>query len=238
MTSAWSRVRCAATSTSSLGNRSGATEFGTRTETKNVNSLRSVERAVRSEMIRQAGLLDQGDPHLPGDAPLQRDARATPVPDRSKEEATDYRYFPEPDLVPIAPDGRRGSNHSRAGSARAARRPPGPRATDELDLSSGGPAVQMSERRRHRSRHRRDGGRRRAGRRRPATGGWATWPRRRTSREIEPGELGVISPAAGGPDRRAGGLDGSLSAGAGPSGRRRGAGDRGTTSTPWWPSAA
>ena len=39
----------------------GATEFGTRTETKNVNSLRSVERAVRSEMIRQAGLLDRGE---------------------------------------------------------------------------------------------------------------------------------------------------------------------------------
>ncbi|HSY15588.1 MAG TPA: Asp-tRNA(Asn)/Glu-tRNA(Gln) amidotransferase subunit GatB [Jatrophihabitantaceae bacterium] len=83
-------------------NRPGE-QWGTRTETKNVNSLRSVERAVRSEIIRQAGLLDGGVPikqetrHF---SETTGDTRAG----RSKEEATDYRYFPEPDLVPVAPD--------------------------------------------------------------------------------------------------------------------------------------
>ena len=83
-------------------NRPGE-EWGTRTETKNVNSLRSVERAVRSEMLRQADVLDDGGAvkqetrHF---AEQTGDTRSG----RSKEEATDYRYFPEPDLVPIAPD--------------------------------------------------------------------------------------------------------------------------------------
>jgi aspartyl-tRNA(Asn)/glutamyl-tRNA(Gln) amidotransferase subunit B len=78
-------------------------EWGTRTETKNVNSLRSVERAVRSEIIRQAGLLDQGVRIIQETRHFQEDTGDT-RPGRSKEEATDYRYFPEPDLVPIAPD--------------------------------------------------------------------------------------------------------------------------------------
>jgi aspartyl-tRNA(Asn)/glutamyl-tRNA(Gln) amidotransferase subunit B len=81
----------------------GSSEWGTRTETKNVNSLRSVERAVRSEIIRQAGLLDQGTRIIQETRHFSEttgDTRAG----RSKEEATDYRYFPEPDLVPIAPD--------------------------------------------------------------------------------------------------------------------------------------
>ncbi|BCY14623.1 Asp-tRNA(Asn)/Glu-tRNA(Gln) amidotransferase subunit GatB [Actinoplanes sp. L3-i22] len=78
-------------------------EWGTRTETKNVNSLRSVERAVRSEIIRQAGLLNEGTRIFQETRHFQEttgDTRAG----RSKETATDYRYFPEPDLVPIAPD--------------------------------------------------------------------------------------------------------------------------------------
>lgn len=78
-------------------------EWGTRTETKNVNSLRSVERAVRSEIIRQAGLLDKGERIIQETRHFQEDTGDT-RPGRSKEEATDYRYFPEPDLVPIAPD--------------------------------------------------------------------------------------------------------------------------------------
>ncbi|MEV8505564.1 Asp-tRNA(Asn)/Glu-tRNA(Gln) amidotransferase subunit GatB [Actinoplanes sp. NPDC051475] len=78
-------------------------EWGTRTETKNVNSLRSVERAVRSEIIRQAGLLDDGGRIIQETRHFQEDTGDT-RPGRSKEEATDYRYFPEPDLVPIAPD--------------------------------------------------------------------------------------------------------------------------------------
>ncbi len=81
----------------------GAREWGTRTETKNVNSLRSVERAVRSEMIRQAGLLDAGQRILQETRHFSETTGDT-RPGRSKEEATDYRYFPEPDLVPIAPD--------------------------------------------------------------------------------------------------------------------------------------
>ena len=80
-----------------------ATEWGTRTETKNVNSLRSVERAVRSEMIRQAEVLEQGGRIVQETRHFHEDTGTT-TSGRSKEEATDYRYFPEPDLVPVAPD--------------------------------------------------------------------------------------------------------------------------------------
>jgi aspartyl-tRNA(Asn)/glutamyl-tRNA(Gln) amidotransferase subunit B len=77
--------------------------WGTRTETKNVNSLRSVERAVRSEMLRQAALLDAGERILQETRHFSETTGDT-RPGRSKEEATDYRYFPEPDLVPVAAD--------------------------------------------------------------------------------------------------------------------------------------
>src|ERR671920_213785 len=83
-------------------NRPGE-EWGTRTETKNVNSLRSVERAVRSEIIRQAALLDAGGKIVQETRHFSEESGDT-RPGRSKETATDYRYFPEPDLVPIAPD--------------------------------------------------------------------------------------------------------------------------------------
>jgi aspartyl-tRNA(Asn)/glutamyl-tRNA(Gln) amidotransferase subunit B len=81
----------------------GSLEWGTRTETKNVNSLRSVERAVRHEMRRQAAVLDAGGRVLQETRHFHEDTGST-SPGRSKEEATDYRYFPEPDLVPVAPD--------------------------------------------------------------------------------------------------------------------------------------
>jgi aspartyl-tRNA(Asn)/glutamyl-tRNA(Gln) amidotransferase subunit B len=81
----------------------GSLEWGTRTETKNVNSLRSVERAVRFEMRRQAAVLDAGERVLQETRHFHEDTGST-SPGRSKEEATDYRYFPEPDLVPVAPD--------------------------------------------------------------------------------------------------------------------------------------
>ena len=81
----------------------GSLEWGTRTETKNVNSLRSVERAVRYEMRRQAAVLDAGERVLQETRHFHEDTGST-SPGRSKEEATDYRYFPEPDLVPVAPD--------------------------------------------------------------------------------------------------------------------------------------
>jgi aspartyl-tRNA(Asn)/glutamyl-tRNA(Gln) amidotransferase subunit B len=77
--------------------------WGTRTETKNVNSLRSVERAVRSEMLRQAELLDAGV-RIVQETRHFSETTGDTRPGRSKEEATDYRYFPEPDLVPVAPD--------------------------------------------------------------------------------------------------------------------------------------
>jgi len=77
--------------------------WGTRTETKNVNSLRSVERAVRSEMLRQAAVLDAGERVTQETRHFHEDTGDTTA-GRSKETATDYRYFPEPDLVPLAPD--------------------------------------------------------------------------------------------------------------------------------------
>jgi aspartyl-tRNA(Asn)/glutamyl-tRNA(Gln) amidotransferase subunit B len=83
--------------------RLGGTEWGTRTETKNVNSLRSVERAVRSEMLRQAALLDDGGRIVQETRHFHEDTGVS-TSGRSKEEATDYRYFPEPDLAPLAPD--------------------------------------------------------------------------------------------------------------------------------------
>src|SRR5215469_11865235 len=82
--------------------RRGAAEWGIRTETKNVNSLRSVERAVRFEIERQAALLDAGQRVVQETRHFHEDAGTTTA-GRSKEEAQDYRYFPEPDLVPIAP---------------------------------------------------------------------------------------------------------------------------------------
>ncbi len=81
---------------------SGATEFGIRTETKNVNSLKSVEVAVRYEMRRQAAVLDSGGRVHQETRHFHEDGYTSPG--RSKETAQDYRYFPEPDLEPIAPD--------------------------------------------------------------------------------------------------------------------------------------
>jgi aspartyl-tRNA(Asn)/glutamyl-tRNA(Gln) amidotransferase subunit B len=80
----------------------GSAEWGTRTETKNVNSLRSVERAVRYEIQRQAAVLDSGGRVIQETRHFQ-EATGTTTAGRSKEEAQDYRYFPEPDLVPVAP---------------------------------------------------------------------------------------------------------------------------------------
>jgi len=80
----------------------GSGSWGTRTETKNVNSLRSVERAVRSEMDRQADVLDAGQLVTLETRHFHEDSGTT-TSGRSKEEAQDYRYFPEPDLVPLAP---------------------------------------------------------------------------------------------------------------------------------------
>ena len=80
----------------------GASQWGTRTETKNVNSLRSVERAVHFEIERQAAVLDAGGRVKQETRHFHEDTGTT-TSGRSKEEAQDYRYFPEPDLVPVAP---------------------------------------------------------------------------------------------------------------------------------------
>jgi aspartyl-tRNA(Asn)/glutamyl-tRNA(Gln) amidotransferase subunit B len=80
----------------------GSTELGTKTELKNMNSFRFLERGIEAELARQRELIEAGEKvaqetlHFhPEDGTLH--------PLRSKEEAHDYRYFPEPDLVPIAP---------------------------------------------------------------------------------------------------------------------------------------
>jgi aspartyl-tRNA(Asn)/glutamyl-tRNA(Gln) amidotransferase subunit B len=80
----------------------GGAEWGTRSETKNVNSLRSVERAVRSEIERQGEVLAGGGRVVQETRHFHEDTGTT-TSGRSKEQAEDYRYFPEPDLVPIAP---------------------------------------------------------------------------------------------------------------------------------------
>ncbi|HJU98527.1 MAG TPA: Asp-tRNA(Asn)/Glu-tRNA(Gln) amidotransferase subunit GatB [Jiangellaceae bacterium] len=81
---------------------SGAAVLGTRTETKNVNSLRSVERAITYEIRRQAAVLSEGGKIVQETRHWHEDTGVT-TSGRWKEESEDYRYFPEPDLVPVAP---------------------------------------------------------------------------------------------------------------------------------------
>jgi aspartyl-tRNA(Asn)/glutamyl-tRNA(Gln) amidotransferase subunit B len=80
----------------------GSSELGTKTELKNMNSFRFLEQGIKAEIARQKGLVEAGDPVV------QETLHFDPVSGRlsslrSKEEAHDYRYFPEPDLVPVAP---------------------------------------------------------------------------------------------------------------------------------------
>jgi aspartyl-tRNA(Asn)/glutamyl-tRNA(Gln) amidotransferase subunit B len=76
--------------------------LGTRTETKNVNSMRSVERAVRYEIQRQAVILATGG-SITQETRHWHEDTGTTSPGRPKSDADDYRYFPEPDLLPVAP---------------------------------------------------------------------------------------------------------------------------------------
>nr|WP_314841691.1 Asp-tRNA(Asn)/Glu-tRNA(Gln) amidotransferase subunit GatB [uncultured Microbacterium sp.] len=80
----------------------GQEKLGTRTETKNVNSMRSVERAVRYEIQRQAQILADGGTIIQETRHWHEDTGAT-SPGRPKSDADDYRYFPEPDLLPVQP---------------------------------------------------------------------------------------------------------------------------------------
>ncbi len=76
--------------------------LGTRTETKNVNSLRSVERAIRYEIQRQAAILEKGGTITQETRHWHEDTGVTSA-GRPKSDADDYRYFPEPDLLPVEP---------------------------------------------------------------------------------------------------------------------------------------
>ncbi len=81
----------------------GSTEFGTRTELKNLNSFRALERGTAYELKRQADVLNGGE-HVKQETRGWDEDRQITVPQRSKEFAEDYRYFPEPDLPPLIVD--------------------------------------------------------------------------------------------------------------------------------------
>jgi aspartyl-tRNA(Asn)/glutamyl-tRNA(Gln) amidotransferase subunit B len=81
----------------------GNAELGTRTEIKNLNSFRALERSVAYEIERQTALLVQGQPVVQQTMGWD-EASGVTVPQRTKEEAHDYRYFPEPDLPPLVLD--------------------------------------------------------------------------------------------------------------------------------------
>ncbi|MGH2896091.1 MAG: Asp-tRNA(Asn)/Glu-tRNA(Gln) amidotransferase subunit GatB [Solirubrobacteraceae bacterium] len=112
----------------------GSTELGTKAELKNMNSFRFLERGVRAEIERQTKLVQAGD------AVAQETLHYDPVADRltslrSKEEAHDYRYFPEPDLVPLlVTDGIRAAAQAAIPELPAARME---RFEGELGLASG-----------------------------------------------------------------------------------------------------
>ena len=95
--------------------RAGTEAFGTRVEVKNMNSFRSVERAIAFEIERQAAILDAGET-LVMETRGWSDERAETYRMRAKETSDDYRYFPEPDLPPCG--------STRGGSPRSGRRCP------------------------------------------------------------------------------------------------------------------
>ncbi|MCM1026211.1 MAG: Asp-tRNA(Asn)/Glu-tRNA(Gln) amidotransferase subunit GatB [Roseburia sp.] len=81
--------------------RAGAEELGTRTEMKNLNSFRSITRAIEGERNRQIGLIEAGEKVIQ-ETRRWDDAKETSCSMRSKEDARDYRYFPDPDLPPVS----------------------------------------------------------------------------------------------------------------------------------------
>jgi aspartyl-tRNA(Asn)/glutamyl-tRNA(Gln) amidotransferase subunit B len=83
----------------------GQKEFGTKTEVKNMNSFKAVQKALDSEIKRQTQILNEGG-RITQESRLFEESTGNTSPMRSKEEAHDYRYFPEPDLVPLEIDGK------------------------------------------------------------------------------------------------------------------------------------
>ena len=98
----------------------GQAEFGTKVEIKNMNSVRSMERALNFEIARQTKAIENGEPIVQETRHWDEDAGATKSM-RSKEEAFDYRYFPEPDIPPLEP------SDAWVGEIRARRCPSFPR---------------------------------------------------------------------------------------------------------------
>ena len=78
----------------------GAEEFGTRTETKNLNSFKAIAHAIENERERQIDLIEAGE-RVVQETRRWDDTKEYSYPMRSKEDAQDYRYFPDPDLVPV-----------------------------------------------------------------------------------------------------------------------------------------
>ena len=78
----------------------GSEEFGTRTESKNLNSFRAIRRCIENEIARQIDILEEGG-QVVQETRRWDDEKGYSYPMRSKEDAQDYRYFPDPDLVPI-----------------------------------------------------------------------------------------------------------------------------------------
>ena len=192
------------------GAEPGQHRLGTRTETKNVNSLRSVERAVRYEMQRHAAVLISGRPILQETRHWHEDTGVT-TSGREKSDAEDYRYFPEPDLVPMAPDARVGG--AAAGHpARAAARAPGPAAAG---LGLLGPRDARHGRRRRAGAGRGDDRRRRAPAGRPQVVALRAGPpgqrdrhrHRRPRRDADRRRAGA-GPGRRGPDQRQAGPPG------------------------------
>ena len=163
-------------------------KLGTRTETKNVNSLRSVERAVRYEIQRQAAILAAGG-SITQETRHWHEDKGTTSAGRPKSDADDYRYFPEPDLLPIEPSAEL-IEQLRAALPEAPGHPPSPPA--------GGVGLHRSrvprrEERRTAGGDRGDGRRRR----RPRPGPQVVDGRDRPHREHPPGRAGIAGVAAG-----------------------------------------
>jgi aspartyl-tRNA(Asn)/glutamyl-tRNA(Gln) amidotransferase subunit B len=116
----------------------GSTTFGTKVEVKNLNSFRSLEHAMEYEVARHAEALAKGEPLVQETRGWDENAGRT-ISQRSKEEANDYRYFPEPDLPPLRPSpGRVAELRAALPELPAARRA---RYEQELGLSAYDAAV-------------------------------------------------------------------------------------------------